>query len=168
MFRPFLFFGEWIETTSKPVDMVYETIIEPNFNWYYAFAIFFLGVFSERNIGIWMVPLVIFSLYFLMQLKGITVDLKSGRYRDFIYWPGNFRRGKWNSIETHDFLLLSRNVKGDFIAHQLHLITNGSRDLLVYQSKKEDLVWHEASVLSEVLGIKVFDLRLEGLTEVVP
>jgi len=127
------------------------------------FAFLFIPVFPG-----WLAfCIVIPGVALIAGYRGVEVNLADMQYRDYkhlFHW----RIGTYKAIETPKYLLLSSDSYRHAVRYQLHLITEGRRDLVLMTTFSEEDQLAAGREVAKRHGWKLYDNTQDGLVEVIP
>lgn len=144
--------------------IVFDTVMGAKFPFWYMLILFIfqMGALAKDNyvIGFVFLPMfIVFAMY-----VGVEVNIARMEYRDYTHLF-QWRWGKFKPIEEPDYLLMSRtsDTKNGGIRYDVHLITKGSRDLLLYRTKFVDEHENIVKVLKQRTGWTAYRNTIDGL-----
>lgn len=146
---------------------VFDTRTGAIFPFMYILVTFIFTIFVPFMHGWPAVLIVIPGIALVAGYTGVEVNLADMQYRDYrqlFHW----RSGVFKPIETPKFLLLSSDSIGTRVRYQLHLITEGKRDLVLFVTMQEHEQLSAAHEVAKRKGWKIYDNTIDGLIEVTP
>lgn len=143
---------------------VFDTIMGAKYPFWYMVILFIfqMGALVKDN---WVLTVAFLPMFIIFALyEGVEVNIAKMQFRDythlFQWWWGRFK-----PIEDPDYLLLSRtsDTRNGGIRYDVHLITKGSRDLLLFRTKNLEDHENVVKVLAQRTGWKAYRNTIDGL-----
>jgi hypothetical protein len=149
------------EVTTHDSYYVFDTNLGPRFPVNYVIAMFITSVILNFVAGWIAILFVVFSVISMAAYSGVEVNLSDMVYRDYSHLF-HWRWGKFKTIEAPDYLLISKTSRGKGIRYDIHLITKGKRDLLLFRTYDKEEQLNVVRLLSRRHGWSMYDNTIDG------